>query len=217
MYVPPGRSICVFRMILEIKSNISLHITHRAIFYMETRTTLCGARTACSCTMYSYCGRQSVDPFFRRLNSSTVNCKTLCINTNLKKWYAYFDGRRRINKIKYVLRLTQLYVYFIIILLLATSFGLRRPSSGQYLQKKKNFRSKVLKCCANIYINRQCLKQNLTPNYTKIKIPNTSPASTFTKHKTVELRKDPIKNWQFCTKCGDWRSVWYFYFGVTWN
>ena len=137
MYVPPGRSICVFRMILEIKSNISLHITHRAIFYMETRTTLCGARTACSCTMYSYCGRQSVDPFFRRLNSSTVNCKTLCINTNLKKWYAYFDGRRRINKIKYVLRLTQLYVYFIIILLLATSFGLRRPSSGQYLQQKK--------------------------------------------------------------------------------
>ena len=37
--------------------------------------------------------------------------------------------------VKYVLRLTQLYVYFIIILLLATSFGLKRPSSGQYLQK----------------------------------------------------------------------------------
>lgn len=31
------------------------------------------------------------------------------------------------NKSKYAIRLTQLYVYFIIILFLATSFGLRRP------------------------------------------------------------------------------------------
>jgi hypothetical protein len=42
-----------------------------------------------------------------------------------------------INKtMQYVLRLAQLYVYFIVILLLATRFGLKRPSSGQYLQKK---------------------------------------------------------------------------------
>jgi hypothetical protein len=40
------------------------------------------------------------------------------------------------RQIKYVPRLTQLYVYFIIILLLATSFGLRMPLSGQYLQTK---------------------------------------------------------------------------------
>jgi len=43
-----------------------------------------------------------------------------------------------INKIKHVLCLTQLYVYLIIILLLATSFGLKRPSSGQHLQKSEN-------------------------------------------------------------------------------
>ena len=36
-----------------------------------------------------------------------------------------------LNKIKFVLRLTQLYVYFI--LFLPTGFGLKRPSSGQYL------------------------------------------------------------------------------------
>jgi len=34
-----------------------------------------------------------------------------------------------------VLGLTQLYVYLIIIPLLATNFGLKRQSSGQYLQK----------------------------------------------------------------------------------
>jgi hypothetical protein len=42
------------------------------------------------------------------------------------------------NKIRYELRLTQLHVYVIsIILLLTTSFGLKRPSSGQYLQQQK--------------------------------------------------------------------------------
>jgi hypothetical protein len=35
-----------------------------------------------------------------------------------------------------VLHMTQLNAYFIIMLLLATSFGLKRPSSGHYLQKK---------------------------------------------------------------------------------
>ena len=50
-----------------------------------------------------------------------------------------------------------------------------------------------MKCCANICFNRQRLKQNLTPYYSKIKTPNTSPASRFSKQKTVELRiKDEI-------------------------
>ena len=40
-----------------------------------------------------------------------------------------------------MLRLTQLYVYFIIIfLLLATSFGLKSPLSGQYLQRQKTYK-----------------------------------------------------------------------------
>jgi len=36
---------------------------------------------------------------------------------------------------QYALLLTQLYVYFNIILLMATNFCLKRPSSGQYLHK----------------------------------------------------------------------------------
>jgi hypothetical protein len=50
-----------------------------------------------------------------------------------------------INKIKCVFRMTQLYVYFIIIVLLATSFGLKRPSSGQYLQKKLKMLVNIVK------------------------------------------------------------------------
>ena len=51
-----------------------------------------------------------------------------------------------------------------------------------------------MKCCANNYSNCQCLKQNLTLHYTKLKIPNTSLASRFTKQKIVKLSmKDEIK------------------------
>jgi len=53
----------------------------------------------------------------------------------LKSAYlTYYD-----NKIKYeyVLLLTQL-SFSLLFLLLAASFGLNRPSSGQYLQKLKN-------------------------------------------------------------------------------
>jgi len=34
---------------------------------------------------------------------------------------------------------------------------------ARYVSQYKNLKSKVLKCCANIF-SRQCLKQNLTPN-----------------------------------------------------
>jgi hypothetical protein len=51
-----------------------------------------------------------------------------------------------------------------------------------------------MKCCVNIYFYRQCLTRNLPPNYSKIKIPNTSLTSRFTKQKIVKLRiKDEIK------------------------
>jgi len=39
-------------------------------------------------------------------------------------------------------------------------------SQARYANQYKNLKVKALKC-ANIYFNRQCLKQNLTPNYTK--------------------------------------------------
>jgi hypothetical protein len=58
----------------------------------------------------------------------------------------------------------------------------------------KNLRIKVMKCCANIYFNRQCLIKKATPKYAKIKIPYTSPATNITQKKTQIIRlKDEIK------------------------
>jgi hypothetical protein len=50
-------------------------------------------------------------------------------------------------------------------------------SQAKCVNQYKNLRIKVLKCCANTYFNRQCLKQNLIPKYANVKTPHTSPAS----------------------------------------
>jgi len=51
-----------------------------------------------------------------------------------------------------------------------------------------------LKCCANIYFNRQRLIKNITPKYANIKIPHTSPATYVTQNKIQSIRlKDEIK------------------------
>jgi hypothetical protein len=47
----------------------------------------------------------------------------------------------------------------------------------------KNIRIKLLKCCANIYFNRQCQKLGIIPKYAKIKVPHTSAAGTVTQVK----------------------------------
>ena len=57
-----------------------------------------------------------------------------------------------------------------------------RPSlkSSQWMLRKcwdPKLRIKVLKCCANIYFNRQCLQQAIVPKYANIKIPQTLPVS----------------------------------------
>jgi len=45
-----------------------------------------------------------------------------------------------------------------------------------------------------LFLNQQCSRKQLIPNYAKIKIPNTSPAARFTQRKTRNLRmKDEIK------------------------
>ena len=58
----------------------------------------------------------------------------------------------------------------------------------------KNVRTKVLKCCANIYFNWQCLIKKVIPKYANIGIPHTSPATNITQKKihTIQL-KDEIK------------------------
>ena len=54
-------------------------------------------------------------------------------------------------------------------------------SQANRIHHYKNVRRKILKCCADIYFNKQCIKQNLIPNYAKLKISNTSPVAKFTK------------------------------------
>jgi hypothetical protein len=41
---------------------------------------------------------------------------------------------------------------------------------------------------ANIYFNKQCIKKQLTPSYTRIKLPNTSPAHKNTQKKVPIIR-----------------------------
>jgi hypothetical protein len=50
-------------------------------------------------------------------------------------------------------------------------------SQARSINQYKNLRTKVMKCCANIYFNRECLIKKIIPNYAKIKIPYTSPAT----------------------------------------
>ena len=50
----------------------------------------------------------------------------------------------------------------------------------------KNLRTKVMECCANIYFNQQCIFKKVTPNYAKIKIPYTSPATNISQKKVQQ-------------------------------
>jgi hypothetical protein len=49
--------------------------------------------------------------------------------------------------------------------------------------RRKGIWIEVLKCCANIYFNRQCLKRGLIPKYANIRIPHTSAAFKVTQRK----------------------------------
>jgi len=63
------------------------------------------------------------------------------------------------------------------------------------INRYKNTRSKLLKCCANIYFNKQCLAKKIIPNYAELKFQNTSPAAKFTSKKAETTHtKDEIKS-----------------------
>jgi len=67
-------------------------------------------------------------------------------------------------------------------------------SQAKSIHRYKSLRSKILKCNANIYFNRQCLVKNLTPKYATIKVPTTSKAAQNTQSKITYIRiKDEIK------------------------
>jgi len=68
-----------------------------------------------------------------------------------------------------------------------TSFKLL-ASQAQSINQYKNLRTKVAKCCANIYFNKQCLYNNVIPKYAQLKVPNTSPASQSTAQKARIMR-----------------------------
>jgi len=42
-------------------------------------------------------------------------------------------------------------------------------SQAKSINQYKNLRTKIMKCCANIYFNRQCLKKEIDPKYANIK------------------------------------------------
>jgi hypothetical protein len=55
-------------------------------------------------------------------------------------------------------------------------------------------KSKLQKCCANIYFNKKCLAEKIIPKYVNIKIANTSPTAQVTAQKAQITRiKDEIK------------------------
>jgi len=65
-------------------------------------------------------------------------------------------------------------------------------SQAKSIYLYKNLRAKVQRCCSNIYFNRQCLKQGLTPKHAQITIPHTSPASmTQKKTQITRLQEKP--------------------------
>jgi len=61
------------------------------------------------------------------------------------------------------------------------------------INQYKNTRSKLLKCCANVYFNKQCLAKKIIPNYAELKFLNTSPSAQLTSKKaqTTRIKKSP--------------------------
>jgi len=67
-------------------------------------------------------------------------------------------------------------------------------SQAQLVNRYKNTISKLQKCYANIYFNKQRIVKQITPTYVNMRISNTSPTALVTTKKTQTIRiKDEIK------------------------
>jgi hypothetical protein len=67
-------------------------------------------------------------------------------------------------------------------------------SQAKQIYRYKSLKTKILKCNANVFFNKQCLNKNLTPKYANIKVSNTSKAAYVTQKKVCITRiKDEIK------------------------
>jgi len=69
----------------------------------------------------------------------------------------------------------------------------RLASQAKSINLHKNLRTKVMKCSANIYFNRQCLIKKVTPKYAHIKIPYISRTGNITLKSTDNPTKNEIK------------------------
>jgi hypothetical protein len=67
-------------------------------------------------------------------------------------------------------------------------------SQSSIINKYKNLNKRILKCCANIYFNKQCSNLDITVKFANIKTKNTSVGSKYTQQKIQKLRiKDDLK------------------------
>ena len=96
-------------------------------------------------------------------------------------------------------------------------------SQAHTIYQYRNINTKIMKYCANIYFNQQCLIRKLIPNYANIKITYTSPVSQVTLKKVHIIRiKDEIKflykkkqkmNRDLCyihlKAAQEWGNMWY--------
>jgi len=70
---------------------------------------------------------------------------------------------------------------------------INNDASRAFIHQYENLKRKIYNSDANIHFNQRCLHNNTVPNFAKIKIPNTSPASKFTQYKASITRiKDKV-------------------------
>ena len=62
-----------------------------------------------------------------------------------------------------------------------------KAGQGKSMNVYKNRRFKLLKCCVNVYFNKQWLTKTVIPSHANIKFQNTSPVAKFPskKHKPL--------------------------------
>jgi len=90
--------------------------------------------------------------------------------------------------------------------------------SPAYIRWHRNLKRNPCNCKANIYFNKKCIRNKIVPKFAKIIIPNTSPASKFTQHKTSALRLrngiryPKFKNGMLCLKIEGGLTLFRFYF-----
>jgi hypothetical protein len=96
-------------------------------------------------------------------------------------------------------------------------------SQAHSVNSYKNLRTKGMRCCANIYFNRQSLNKKVILKYANLKVAHTFPASNITSKKIHMIHiKDEIKflykkkeelNNYLCKThlqaAQNWGSIWY--------